>query len=104
VKLWLDDIRPAPEGWTWAKSAADFSRLFNAHASEITDISFDHDIASFDLAGNEITGYHCLCIVEKRFRYDAGFELPRMTVHSANPVGISKMRKVIARLEEVREL
>ena len=20
IRIWLDDIRPAPEGWTWVKS------------------------------------------------------------------------------------
>lgn len=27
MKLWLDDVRPAPEGYVWCKSVIDFDFL-----------------------------------------------------------------------------
>jgi hypothetical protein len=96
MKIWLDDIRDAPdETWIVARNAEKFKELLEAHWRDIQEISFDHDIASFDIFGEEITGYHCLCWVEKIWYNDCTFVVPKMSVHSANPPGRDKMRKVI---------
>jgi hypothetical protein len=99
MKVWLDDIRIPPDGWIWAKNADEFSvLLFTRYISEI---SFDHDIASFTDTGDEVTGYTCLCWVEKMIMNDPNFPIPKMYVHSANPVGRQKMQKVIDKIERV---
>jgi len=100
MKIWLDDIRTPPDNtWTWCKSAQDFESVLQ-HIAEVTDISFDHDIASYDArTGDEITGYHCLCMIEKIWWNDGNFVVPRMTVHSANPVGRARMQKLIDKME-----
>lgn len=100
MKLWLDDIRrPPDDSWEWCSNGHEFRDwLHSDWRHTITHISFDHDIATYDGYGNEITGYTCLCWVEKLAFTDANFELPEMTVHSANPVGRQKMQKVIDRL------
>jgi hypothetical protein len=98
MKIWLDDVRPPPDDtWAWATCAKDFSAFFADF--KITEISFDHDIASEDYFGNEITGYHLLCGIEKEFQNNPDFQLPKMQVHSANPVGRQRMQKVIDALE-----
>ena len=28
VNLWLDDVRPAPEGWLWVKTAQEAKEVF----------------------------------------------------------------------------
>lgn len=101
MKIWLDDIRTPPdESWTWCKSAQEFEKTFVHHFHEIFEISFDHDLASFNsLTGDEITGYHCLCMVEKFARHNIDWTIPKMHVHSANPVGAQRMLKVINSLE-----
>ena len=104
MKLWLDDERPPPdETWVWATSAKDFSEYWLDFSKVITEISFDHDIASFDYFGNEITGYHCLCTIEKGFQNNPDFRLPKMHAHSQNPVGRARLRKVIDALKERNE-
>lgn len=42
MKLWLDDIRPAPEGWVWVKTAY----AAKAHLARFTVevASLDHDL------------------------------------------------------------
>jgi len=97
MKIWLDDIRPAPDGWLWLKDATQFSVVYKDHLDEITHISFDHDLG--DTSDPEITGYTCLCWVEKIWWNDVTYTLPVLTVHSANPVGRSKMQKLIDRME-----
>lgn len=101
MKIWLDDIRDPPdETWTHARSAFEFQNLWKTNIDRIVEISFDHDIASFDILGNEITGYHCLCMIEKFWRYTPDYMPPVMHVHSANPVGAIRMMKVIERMHE----
>lgn len=97
MKIWLDDVRQPPdETWTWVKNAHEFGTTFQYHAPWITEISFDHDIASYDLHGNEITGYHCFCIVEKFAFNNAWWNIPVMKVHSSNPAG---RRKILQGIE-----
>jgi len=67
---------------------------------DIREISFDHDIASTNIFGDEVTGYHCLCVIEKMAMVNSDYKIPKMYVHSANPVGRMRMEKVIRRLEK----
>lgn len=42
MKLWLDDVRPAPEGWTWVKTVDEArARLV---AGGVDHLSLDHDL------------------------------------------------------------
>lgn len=50
MKLWLDDERPAPEGWLWVKTGQEailgLQRLRQTGSlDELTHMSFDHDLA-----------------------------------------------------------
>lgn len=42
MKLWIDDLRPAPEGWLWAKTPAE--ALGYLTTGNISEVSFDHDL------------------------------------------------------------
>ena len=42
--LWLDDIRPAPPGWLWAKTAEDALRVLAS--TPVSYASLDCDLAS----------------------------------------------------------
>jgi len=77
MKLWLDDVREAPDGWLWCKKVEEALDLLESF--EITEISFDHDL------GYDMSGYDLACWIER----EATLGLPRLTwkVHSANPVG-----------------
>lgn len=48
VKLWIDDLRPAPAGWTWVKTSAD--ALVVVRSGLVQEISFDHDLGGDDTA------------------------------------------------------
>ena len=53
MKLWIDDVRPAPEDYIWIKSTNQFLRLFNSAVAnsadplDIEEISIDHDAGNF---------------------------------------------------------
>lgn len=92
VKLWIDDIRPAPEGWTWAKSSAEAIEMidmFTLH--RIERISFDHDL------GGEDTAIKVVDHIERCVYYNHQ-RPPLMTVHSANPVGRQNLERAINRI------
>jgi hypothetical protein len=42
IRIWLDDLRPAPKNWIWVKTAQDTINLLNTN--EVCEISLDHDL------------------------------------------------------------
>jgi len=43
IRLWVDDIRPAPEGWTLARTVTEAIRILDENVVE--EISLDYDIS-----------------------------------------------------------
>jgi hypothetical protein len=104
IGLFLDDERN-PEEVTWISYPTNiewyvFRRmndfLFAVYHIETLFggyiISFDHDLAEFDLAGNENTGYKALkSVVDYCMAKDS--PLPVCYFHTQNPVGRENMQK-----------
>ena len=101
MKLWIDDVRPAPEGYYWVKSVYDAviaieeaehlahrHRMLNYNFSiELIDI--DHDAGEYaDCGGDYIRLLDWL--------EETGRSYP-IRIHSANPVGVANMRAIIER-------
>lgn len=93
MKLWVDDIRVAPEGWMWAKSYKSAMQLLEANDYDFEVISLDHD-----LGGNK-TGYDILCKIEERANDYQNYR-PIIGVHTANPVAKVKMQKIADKLNK----
>lgn len=92
MKIWVDDVRPAPEGWTWAKSVQEaigiitrmrFGRI------DIDCISLDHDAGDFARCGGDYI--KILDWLEQK-----GYNYP-IHLHTMNVVGRENMRRIIAR-------
>lgn len=47
IKLWHDDVRPAPEGWLWARTNEDARKILREQ--EVVEISLDHDLGLHDV-------------------------------------------------------
>ena len=80
-KIWIDDIREAPEGYWHAKTYEDAIRFiqyfsFYGDGIGIELISFDHDLGETK-SGYDVAKY----IVEN------DIPIKEYKVHSANPVG-----------------
>lgn len=92
MKIWLDDLRPAPEGWTWIKTVAEAIHLLETETVE--EISLDHDLG--DRGEPEQTGYDVtLHMAARAFE---GKSVPGLVrIHSANSVGCERMEGVIRR-------
>ena len=89
LRVWVDDMRPAPAGWTWAKTSAEGIAL----VPDADVMSLDHDL------GGEDTGYRVLLVIEDRAA--EGMKPPILACHSANPVGRSRMEAAIASIYRV---
>lgn len=93
MKLWVDDIRPAPEGYVWCKSVNKtidtLSDLINFGIDDIEVIDLDHDAGDFYNDGGDYI--RILDWIEK-----TGRNYP-IRIHSANVVGVQNMRRIIER-------
>lgn len=90
--LWVDDLRPAPEGWHHAKSFDEAIKVILGE--DVDEISLDHDLG--DTQVPERTGYTIVVLLAERVA--SGLPIPRrIHVHSANPVGRERIIGVIRR-------
>ena len=107
MKLWLDDERPAPEGWFWVETPEEALTLILKNEDEIEELSIDHDLAHF-INGIEITGYSLLVSIEQLLFAcgpdELGIGIPqKITIHSANAGARKKMELAIKKIEELKK-
>lgn len=89
TKLWIDDVRPAPNGYLWIKSVNDFIDYITEHGiQDIIVFDFDHDAGDYQKDG----GDYIKCLDYLEF---IGVDNINVRLHSANPVGIKNMRAII---------
>ena len=101
MKLWIDDVRPAPEGYVWCKSVWEAQSTINyaewfckaypntKHKSSIELIDIDHDAGDYASDGGDY-------IRLLDWFEETGRNYP-IRIHSANPVGVANMRRIIER-------
>ena len=97
MRIWIDDLRPAPEGYWWVKSvneAKDAIQECNWYHKYITDcpielIDIDHDAGIYESDGGDY-------IKLLDWLEETGHNYP-IRIHSANPVGVANMRRIIQR-------
>lgn len=107
MKIWLDDIRDAPdETWRVIRNPLGFLNLLtHTKPGEVEVISFDHDLAYFNKRGEERTGYWVLCKMEQLAAKYPRFldKIPTdIRIHSANSVGRKNMQAAIDSIERMR--
>ena len=105
MKIWVDDVRPAPEGYVWLKStneAKNFIRHYVIFANhtlvvmrepqtfpKIELIDIDYDAGDFQQDGGDY-----IKILDWLEYLHLSFPI---RIHSANPVGVANMRRIIQR-------
>lgn len=107
MKLWIDDMRPAPDGYVWCKSTNEALRaIVIEQRNEIELIDLDHDAGDFAKDGGDfINVLNELERLSRRKNVVNGVEFHnywhfrckeiKFRLHSANPVGIENMRRII---------
>ena len=84
MKVFLDDLRPTPEGWHRAYWPDEVFALLES--GDVTIVSLDHDLGD-DSRG---TGYDVIVWIEEAV-VTRGFIPPEILIHSANPAGRERM-------------
>jgi hypothetical protein len=96
MKVFIDDIRPAPEGWLQARTVTDAIKTIARFNTEITDISIDHDISYAVTVAGETRPFPSPETFQAVAYYIAAVCLPEVniTIHSANPVGCLELQAI----------
>ena len=97
MKLWVDDVRPAPEGYVWCKSVWEakskiiyfewFNKEFHQNKDVLELIDIDYDAGDYANDGGDY-------IKLLDWLEETGRNYP-IRIHSMNPVGIENMRRII---------
>lgn len=88
TKIWIEDIRPAPDRYVWCKSVNQAKRVFSK-GYEIELIDIGHNAGDFVSDGGD---YIRLLDWLEEVGYDGYIH-----IHSMNPVGVENMRRIIKR-------
>lgn len=97
MKLWIDDVRPAPEGYIWRRSVYGAMhqiqlceakvRVRENESYKIELIDIDHDAGDYVNQGGDYINL-------LNWLEEAGRNYP-IRIHSMNPVGVMNMRAII---------
>lgn len=91
MKIWLDDVRVAPNGYIWCKSVNDAKKVIEQNEKEylIEEINCDHDLGDFAYDGGD--GIKLLdWLVERETLYP-------IKLHTMNIVGRQNMERMLKR-------
>lgn len=89
MKIWLDDIRPAPEGHVWCKSVNEAITVIEENKNNIEVLDLDHDLGDYAYDGGDaikLLDY----LAERETFYP-------VEIHTANPVGRENMYRMLDR-------
>ena len=89
MKIWLDDLRPAPEGFIWCRSVNEAKSMIEEaeRSSSVELIDCDHDLGDYAQDGGD--GIKLLDWLAER-----GTFYP-VALHTMNPVGRENMLRTI---------
>ena len=92
MKLWVDDLRPAPSGWQWVKTTWQAELALKSNKT-IEIISLDHDAGDFANCGGDYI--EILKWLEREIHSGNNLHVPIIHLHTQNPVGRMNMRAII---------
>lgn len=106
MRLWHDDVRPAPPGWVWARTNA--AAMDYLRTGEVEEASLDHDLGFHDVEIPDDPDALMEVLVLKGRSAETGLHLvrwmidnecvpPRVTIHSWNPDGARYMAAALNR-------
>lgn len=96
MKLYMDDERVTPTGW---------SRTYTVEATigllvtrQVTHLSLDNDLGE-----GQQEGYKVVDWLEETVYNDKTFPLPEITIHSANASRVEYMKRAVQSIERIRQ-
>ena len=99
MKLWIDDVRPAPPGYFRCRSVNEAKEIIEKYSSrigfdnnsidDIEIIDIDHDAGIYASQGGDY-----IKLLDWLEETDRNYPI---RIHSMNPVGVENMRAIIRR-------
>lgn len=100
VQLWHDDVRPAPEGWVWARTNTEAKQILST--KNVVEISLDHDLGFHEVVMPDDPDELAEVLFLKGRGSETGLDLvewmvqnervpEKVTIHSWNPPGAQAM-------------
>jgi hypothetical protein len=96
MKVFLDDLRPTPEGWRRTYTVEETIDLLQTQT--VTHLSLDNDLGE-----GLKEGYMVLDKLEEIVYFDFTFPIPEMMVHSSNASRIEYMERAIKSINKIRQ-
>lgn len=95
MKVWVDDLRVAPDGYIWCKSTNEALCLIVDNINDIEIIHLDHDMG--DTFGGDAIGIlqELERLSHRKEDFAAAVKNITFKIHTANPVGAQNMRDII---------
>jgi hypothetical protein len=93
MKIWLDDIRPAPEGWIHCFTVSGTIAALVVH-EQVEEISLDND-----LGPDTEEGYHVIRWIEQRV-VESDYIPPVVNIHTANPAAARRMWSALEQIQQ----
>lgn len=108
MKIWIDDSRPAPEGYIWCKSVNEaISRILDSEIrismlkysgilaeEDIKELSIDVIDLDHDAGDYAYDGGDYIKLLDWLEEMERNYPI---RIHSMNPVGVENMRRIIRR-------
>ena len=95
MKLWIDDVRPAPEGYVWVKTVEDaIIEILITDALRMVDENQEIELIDIDHDAGDYAQYGGDYIKLLDWLEETGRNYP-IRIHSMNPVGVANMRRII---------
>ena len=94
MKLWVDDIRPAPEDWCQAYSVNAAKEMILANWENIEILSIDYDSGDYNKFGGDYINI-LKWLEEEEHKTNKKIVTFPIQIHSMNPVGVQNMRNII---------
>lgn len=114
LRVYLDDLRDAPEGWVRTYTVEETVALLKT--GKVKTLSLDHDLGGYSHYNEELatdglyasdftgekTGYDVLLWLENEV-YHRRLTPPEVEVHSANSAGRKRMLAAVASIKRLQE-
>lgn len=89
MKLWVDDVRPAPKDYLWLKTVDGVIAYLQYNGtSDIELMDLDHDAGDYAAFGGDY-------IKILNWMEGNDIDAPPIHLHTMNPVGVMRMRHII---------
>ena len=102
MKLYIDDIRPAPDDWQQARTVTDAIRFLSQFGKEVDEISIDHDISyAVEVAGTQRPfpspeNFSAVAyFIAAYYKETPNSKKPQIIIHTANPVGGKELADIL---------